>query len=134
MRLLNVDCIVKRFNERFDLSSIEDQLLGNSIEELYQASFLKEEGRPISFRIFLGNVGDIEPNIFYQNLGYSKENLSKEYSEFKNPIEFNSDNIRKIGLSLTPDRFIIIINQEASKLYIKGFIYFSGMPLKGVVV
>ncbi len=135
MRLLNVDCIVKRFYECFDKNnfpSIDSQLLINCIEELYQASFLKEEGKPIPFRIFLGNVADIEPNIAFQGVGYSKEHLRNEYTEFKDTIELNSDNIRKIGLSYDPSRFITIVNQEASKLYIKGFIYFSGIPLKGI--
>ncbi|MCK5607381.1 diadenylate cyclase [Candidatus Pacearchaeota archaeon] len=104
-------------------------LLKKCLIELYAATFLKEEGYPISFKVFLGDLDHVEHTECLKAIGRDDKEIKNNFTDLSTAnIEFNAENIRKLALAANPKHFILIVNANDSKLQIKGLLYFSTMP------
>jgi len=134
MDLLNIRSIskeIKKYVEKpRNKSSLEGYYLPISnpnhlitcIRELYQATFLKEEGRQTKFRVFLGDLSHvrISDELFLGKDTNFQENFI-DISEQK--LQFNAEGIAKASPLADPDDFTILVYPHKSKLIIKGFLY-----------
>lgn len=108
--------------EGFYLPISKPNHLVTCIRELYQATFLKEEGRQSKFRVFLGDLSNIEisPNLFLEK----DFDFKRNYIDIsKQKLKFSSIEIAKISPLADPADITIFVSPEKSKLIIQGFLY-----------